>query len=281
MDINFDGDIADFRAPAQELCRNILTEKGYTNCTVQVEAVGQKGDNYVANVKRLSVQQDDVNNGEPFKMIVKLAPNNEQLREMMNTAIAFTNEIIIYKELFPKFEELQDEAGIPKYERLIYPTCYGTINDIPEETMFLQDIKELGFVMLDRFVSLTDEQIKLALKELAKFHSLSYVLNIKEPKTFDCYKNKLINIWAMNTNTKEMDEFIASIANDVDEIIENEEYKKRIKRILNSMGRTSLNLHKAELNSKHAVIIQGDCWTNNMMFKLEVCIVIFSNLIFL
>lgn len=270
MDIKFEGDINEVRTPAQKLCRNILNEKGYTNYRVKVEPVGQKGDNYVANVKRFSVQQDGVNNGKPFKMVGKFAPDIQPIREAMNTAIMFRNEIIAYENLLPKFDQLQDEANIPKEDRLVYPACYGTIEDDPEETIFLEDIKESGYVMLNRFVSMTDGQIKLALNELAKFHSLSYVLNIKEPKTFNNFKKTIFNMWILNTNNKMMDDFLGMLEQDIEMLITNEEYKKRMIEPFRNMMKITIDLHEEDLNSKYSIIVQGDCWTNNMMFKLEV-----------
>lgn len=270
MSISFEGDILALTLETEEVCRQVLKEKGFTNSAVQVEAVGQKGDNYVANVKRFIAQQEGVNNGKPFRIIAKLAPSGP-IREFAGTAIAFRNEITVYSEIFPKFDQLQEEANIPANERLRHPICYKCFDVAPNEAIFMEDLRDDDFVLLNRFVSMTNDQTKLVLKDLAKFHALSFVLKAKDLKFYEYIKNKLINMWVMMSSSEQFSQLIIGSEQETQNMVKNEEHKRRIKGIIQNFIQSSVNMNTIDINSKHSVFIHGDCWTNNMLFKIKVC----------
>lgn len=269
MGITFEGDVVAFTEQTEEICRNTLKEQGFTNCVVKVETVGKRGDNYIANVKRLIAQESGVNDGLPLKVIAKLAPTIEQVREMIGTDDAFKNEILVYTELLAKYDELQHEAKIPDKEKFKHPICYGSNVEAPHETIILEDLCETGYVLLNRFVSMTDEEVKMAVKDLAKFHALSYVLKVNNKKMHDDMKVRLKNIWARTAESEQMTEYAAAMERETQSLIKNEDYRKRTEGLILNMNKLSLDMHHDDIESEYSAIIQGDCWVNNMMFQIE------------
>lgn len=267
MDIQLEGDLSSLTTETEGVCRDVLAKYGFNKCHVLVEAVGKKGDNYVANVKRLTAKQDGVNEGKEFKMIVKLAPNIQQVRDLMFTSVAFSNENVVYNKLFPKYDAIQAEANIPPEERLKHPICYGTYMEAPNEAVLLEDICESGFKLYDRFQSMSDEQARMVLNELAKIHALSFVLKSKDPEYYLKMKSELSNLWASTENSVEMQQFADNLERDALSVLENEVFKDKIRGVISKLPVYSLDLHKMDIDSEYSAIIQGDCWTNNMMFK--------------
>ncbi|KOB69043.1 Ecdysteroid 22-kinase [Operophtera brumata] len=110
--------------------KDVIEKHGFTDAKVVIEPVGQAGDNYMANVKRIIIQETD---GSILRMIAKLAPNQEAHREMTHTKVLFRNEHLMYTKVLPKFEQVQRAADIPKEERLRFAACYGSFEEAPHE----------------------------------------------------------------------------------------------------------------------------------------------------
>ncbi|KAH9632180.1 hypothetical protein HF086_011926 [Spodoptera exigua] len=123
--------------------------------------------------------------------------------------------------------------------------------------------------MLDKFKSLTDECVKSILKDFATLHSLSFVLKAKEPKTYNQFKNGLIDVWDIMARnpllTKQFENGTVIILS----VLDNEEHKNIIKSKLGNVFKLMLELSEDALTDESSVIQQGDAWTNNIMFKFE------------
>ncbi|KAI8441092.1 hypothetical protein MSG28_009356 [Choristoneura fumiferana] len=261
----FEGDLESLSEPQLKLVESVLQKHGFKEGKVTVEPVGKKGDNYAANVKRFIHESD----GDTFKMIGKSAPAAEILRKLMKTAVLFNNEIIMYQEVIPKLNNLQDVAGIPDSERIRFPVCYGVLNEEPNELILLEDLSESNFEMLNRFVPLSNEIVRLVLKDLAIFHSLSYALKEFQPETYKNFVGKIINMWALLEEDVETQMFFEATENNLKALMDSEKYKKIITGSLSQTKTHVKKIYNYEKNSKYSVIQQGDCWSNNIMFKLE------------
>ncbi|KOB77010.1 Ecdysteroid 22-kinase [Operophtera brumata] len=169
--------------------KDVIEKRGFKDAKVVIEAVGQAGDNYVANVKRIIIQEKD---GSTLKMIAKVAPNQEALREIANTKVLFRNEHLMYTKVLPKFEQVQRAADIPKEQRLRYAACYGSFEEAPHEL----------------------------------------------------------------------------VANALS-VLESDAHKKIVKDVITLTLTTFAKILRADRESKHLIIQQGDAWTNNIMFKFE------------
>ncbi|XP_075982061.1 uncharacterized protein LOC142980514 [Anticarsia gemmatalis] len=189
--------------------------------------------------------------------------------QTMNTEVLFRNEHIMYTEVLPKFLQMQKEAGIPEEELIKYPKCYGSSSEARNEVIILEDLKPLGFTMLDRMEPLPNDCIYSILKSFAIYHSLSYVLRQREPGTFDRYKSSLTNTLLDMARQEESKQYFVEIESNILSILEDPEQiniaRNKIIDSLNNM----ININKEDMENKYSVIVQGDCWTNNVMFRFE------------
>ncbi|XP_026330442.1 uncharacterized protein LOC113237936 [Hyposmocoma kahamanoa] len=265
VEFQFVGDINDLSVEQKDFITNVLKKRGFENGKIQVQPVGKAGDNYAANVKRITIES----NGETFKIIAKVASKQDMMRAMGNTTFIYQNEHVMYTEVLPTFTELENAAKVPGNERFRYAACYGTYLEAPNEIILLEDLGVLGFQILDRFTSLTDENVRLVLKNFASLHSLSYVLKNKEPEKFETFKNKLVDFSLLMASIPESANFFSQIYEDVQKLLRGDKYKKAVKNVITQMITYATKLAKIEHDSKFSVIQQGDAWTNNIMFRLE------------
>ncbi|XP_061717057.1 uncharacterized protein LOC133524916 [Cydia pomonella] len=264
----FEGDFEVLADPQIKLVESALQKQGFTNGKIIVEPVGQKGDNYVAHVKRFIYEAED---GTTFKMIGKVAPVAEQIRLMMNTMVLFNNETVMYNLVLPKLNDIQNSAGATDDEKVRFPTCYGVVTEEPYEFILLEDLKEAGFEMLDRLKPLTNESVRLIVKDLAKYHSLSYAFKNSEPEIYENYSNKLKNMWTIMSAEPESQQFFESGENDLLKMMHDvsDKYKNVLRGSLTQIAAIAKKLQSYEKGSKFSVILQGDCWNNNILFRLE------------
>lgn len=270
MSINFVGSIDNISERQLDFIKKVLEKRGYNNIKATIDPVGAAGDNYIANVKRITMSDD---NGV-FKMIAKLAPQNEILRATTNTLMLFKNEHLMYTEILPKFREMEVIADIPDEDRLRFAACYGSFLEAPNEVILLEDLQASNFIMLDRFKSLSDECVKSILKSFANLHSLSFVLKNIEPDTFKVMKNDLFDNWATLATIPQTKTYFGQMEKDLELLLEGDERKRLIKGAISEAFVQAIKLSKSEVDSKHSVIQQGDSWTNNVMFKFDVSLLL-------
>ncbi|XP_059046775.1 uncharacterized protein LOC131842250 [Achroia grisella] len=264
--ITFEGEIDSVSKRQQEFLCSVLQRRGHTDSKVHIETVGKAGDNYVANVKRMTVKGKD---GNAFKIIAKIAPTHEIARAQMQPQLLFRNEAAMYNEILPRLVELQVAEGVPVEDRLRYAECYGVLLEEPYEIILLEDLLESDFNILDRFTSLTNECIILNLKNLAILHSLSIVLNQRNPDEFQGFIPKLIDNFKMIATVPEFKLYLSAIENDAIEAVDKINYKNAIRGTLSKLVDLHLKTTKNDDKLKYSVVIQGDGWTNNIMFKLK------------
>ncbi|KAJ8720716.1 hypothetical protein PYW08_006181 [Mythimna loreyi] len=259
---NFEGDIDNINEHQLAFINKVIQEQDLKVTKVVFSSVGQAGDNFVANVKRISIEGE---NGS-LKMIVKIAPAFEMARKMMNTESMFQNEHTMYTEVLPTLVQLQKAAGVPEEEQLRYAKCYGSHIEAPNEVVILEDLSELDFVMLNKFDSLSDDCVKSVLKNFAILHSLSYVLKKKQPEKFELLKNKLIDVWSLAAADPEAMAQMQVMEDNILTVFDNEAHKSIVRNKIANMFKLGAKLSKTADN-KYSVIQQGDAWTNNIMFK--------------
>lgn len=272
--LKIEGNLDNVSEPQLGYIKAVIEKRGFKDAKVVFEPVGKAGDNYVANVKRIIVEDKNSVSlyGGSLKMIAKIAPTLEALRLLANTQLMFKNEHIMYTKVLPKFEQLQKARDVPKEERLRFAACYGSFEDAPNEVILLEDLKESGFEMLDRFKSLSNECVKSVLRNFAILHSLSYALKHKEPEVFEEFKNSFFDMWANIAGQNEIYQYFNQLESSTLMILESDIHKKTIKGVVSGSMNMQAKQSKINMVSKHSVIQQGDSWTNNIMFKFDVSI---------
>uniref|UniRef100_A0A2A4JBZ6 CHK kinase-like domain-containing protein n=1 Tax=Heliothis virescens TaxID=7102 RepID=A0A2A4JBZ6_HELVI len=261
---NIKGDIANVTERQLEFINKVILEQNLKVKKTVLEPVGKAGDNFASNVKRINIESENGN----MKMILKIAPSVEMMRQMANTAIMFKNEHIMYTKVLPMFASLQKAARVPKEDQLRFAKCYGSLTEQPNEVIILEDLKESGFGMMDKFQSLSNECVRSILKSFAIYHSLSYALYEQDPETFEDIKGKLTNIWTLMHENPDFMMATETWATEMLIFVDDETDKEILKNILSNVIQIRSDIIKNEDN-KYSVIQQGDAWTNNMLFKVE------------
>ncbi|CAH2098087.1 unnamed protein product [Euphydryas editha] len=232
--------------------------------TYHVDLVCGKGENYIANVFRVSINETDKNNS--VSVIVKTLINTvrqELFRELHK------REVNAYKYVIKKFDLLQNILADD--ERTIVPNCIFSSTAKNNEVIILEDLLLRGFVIenkLKKCENLDYSEVHFILTELAKFHALSFVFQYKEESNFKSLSNEFKDLIFQDkflNKTKLRNYFQESYLMSLN-LIKNIEAKNKLEKVKDKLIEI-LRMYSEE--KKYNVFCHGDCWINNILFKDE------------
>lgn len=240
--------------------------KGIEDFQYHVDSISGKGDNYIANIFRVLIK-DTEDEDNKVSVIVKTLVNTtrqELFRELHK------REVTVYTDVVPKFIRVQHCLNVK--ERVILPECLLSKTEKNNEVLILEDLLDSGFEMddkLSKYENLDYDQVCLVIKELAKFHALTFVYERKDPGGFLETKLKFSDIKFHEqflNKSKLRNYFSGSYEMSIQQVTDFEAFKK-LKQIQPKLLETLRSFMKPR---KYNVLCHGDCWINNVLFKREV-----------
>lgn len=168
-----------------DLLDQISKENNFTDYSVQVRPGSNVGDGFSGELSSVTISEK---NGEKqLQLVCKIAPSNKQRRKEFFTEHFFEREAFFYKKLMPTFAKFQEEKNIPKDGQfLAYPKCYAAVIDSENEqfAIILEDLRPKGFTMWNKAKLSPVENLRLSMREIAKFHALSMTMKDQKPDEF-------------------------------------------------------------------------------------------------
>lgn len=238
----------------------------------------QAGDNYMSIMYAVDIEIKSKKTGKtsPLNVMLKTMPRSAFRQQMINDCAAFIKDGRMYDTVFPEFIKFQKEQGLEDGE--IYrgfPECYATFHDGKTDFIAMENLRIKGYKMGTRLEGLDFNHCEIIMKNMARFHAISYVkfrgdydeimktYPFLEEKMFQTEEkiNEMQKTWMGGTITK-----IAQLMRDMDHPKEGENvdliYKDPSKfwRTINSLAGSKV---------PYAVVGHGDCWTNNFLFLYD------------
>ncbi|XP_055614000.1 uncharacterized protein LOC129760375 [Uranotaenia lowii] len=262
-------------AATQSLLEKIVHEQLESDdVAITLSAGSNKGDNYIGIVFR--ARAECRKSGKVLHIIAKLPPITEARRNQFFARPSFEREISFYTEIYPMLEQFQQERGIdPKDGREAFnqiPQCLATCLDEFEEAIFMRDLKEEGFSMVDRHSIPTIQHFRMVVKGLARLHALSFGLKDQHPERIEPYKS-MVELFTTRDWDDSMEQWFKMLIDramgTLDKDKEPEVFEKVQKALDGKFIDLVVDMTKGEHAEPYAVICHGDCWNNNIMFKHE------------
>lgn len=249
-----------------EIVANINEIKDFV---YHVDILCGKGENFIANVFRVSIKESE--SDKNISVIVKTLINTtrqELFRELHN------REVIAYRDIIERYNVIQNNFNVE--DRIALPKCIFSSTAKNNEVIVLEDLMLSGFKLdckLAKYEKLDYPQVHLIITELAKFHAMSFVYETTD-KSFenvrDSFKDLVYQDNFLN-KTKLKNYFQESFQMSLN-LIADEEIKKKLEHVKIIL----LDLLKMYTKPrKHNVFCHGDCWINNILFKNEVSLFIY------
>lgn len=248
-----------------------------------ISAGSKKGDNVAGDLTAINVTTEK---GEKLNLLYKGFPTNrdpEQQQYVKQFGI-FRTETCMYERILPRLQQLLNNRkakGNPELcTKLPIVKYISGFNDDQNDYVCLEDVRPQGFTMQDKFKSLTLPEVTLIMKEMARFHALTFfMIRYDGDKMFeedDIVRRIKYNVLTVeNPMLSEMfSRMFKTYFENTIELLEprDKELAEQVRKFNAKSDHHRLHAlqrfnHNRTDKSIFACIIHGDLWTNNILFK--------------
>ncbi|XP_031621483.1 uncharacterized protein LOC116339629 [Contarinia nasturtii] len=247
----------------------IIRENGFINYSMEVMPGSQIGDGFTSQLARIKISESGCDN--TLQIMCKLAPLTDDPARKSKSYFIFRREATFYTEVMPKFAKFQEEKNLSKSDQfLAYPKCYGTIIDDEngDYAIILEDLRPQEFKLWPKVKTSPIENIRLAMREIGKFHGLSFAMKDQRPQEFSEFE-QFTDLYKVLFKSKGVPDMFRNSYDYAIKSLKCENYKK----IMREIRENFLEYFDACLNEKSSsyfgVICHGDFWNNNILYKFN------------
>ncbi|KAJ8977352.1 hypothetical protein NQ317_017767 [Molorchus minor] len=206
---------------------------------------------------------------EVLRYVVKQALSMESIRITHPIRDYFLNEITFYTAVWPHFQNFQNEKLSGEPINLI-PKCFATSSEDRNEKLVLENLKFQHFQIHNKITPLSNEQIEFIFKQYGRFHAISFAYKLINPKEYSEISNKLQNLWPSGVNMEPVKGWMENIHDICLEFLDPDEENAVIEKFRSyAENVVAVFTEKSQYKGCYSVVLHGDCWSNNMMFKYD------------
>lgn len=153
-----------------------------------------------------------------------------------------------------------------------YPECYRCIDTVPVESIFLEDLNVREFKIIDRYTEeVSAEHVYLIMKALGKYHAISYALKDQQPEKFEEFASNCTELIF-----RPEDDIYRGIFNQPKDTLyaalSGKEHVHLLAKVKTFFEKEPYDIGidtLKEARGSGAVILHGDTWQNNAMFRYD------------
>ncbi|XP_022920826.2 uncharacterized protein [Onthophagus taurus] len=246
----------------QDAIKNIkINLKFDKNTDVKVSEGSASGDGYASKTCAVQLKSNE----KKLDLFVKYFPiDTIQQKEVIIKL--FNNETRFYDQIYPIFEKFQ-----------LYKNVKAPFNNVPKyfnpgetrglKPIVLENLKVEGFDLRNRQELIDEEHLCLALKAFGKLHATGFALKDQDFETFLKITDGVKDVLADTIVESGFDKVIGSCITQFIESLDPKE-DKDILRASNGLQESVVDFIRniPEFQGRYCTFLQGDCWSNNMMF---------------
>ncbi|KAK8393693.1 hypothetical protein O3P69_006785 [Scylla paramamosain] len=247
----------------------LVADKGAAARLISYRVVDftKKGDNYACVVSSVEVKYELDDQSCEVVYVVKLNPcrNFESMKEFISKL--FEKEAKFYLNLVPDMNSILREIG---EKTLKFPRCFYASLEDKKEIIFLEDLRPLGYKMTDRRQGMDKAHVNLVLKELARLHAASVLLQAKAPDEDICVRYPSLEKGWIDFLKKESSFkliFESGMKNSKELLLQLGGYERATAWIDSLLPNFVDILQEQANDSKFKVVCHGDSWNNNLLFR--------------
>ena len=245
--------------------RDIAKRHGFVNPEINFLPGSNIGDGYVGITSAVSLKEGE----NELKIFAKVASTLESFRTMLEVRRLFLLEIHFYERVYPTLSAfyLEKTGGCLN----MVPKCYQTSSEEGKEMIFMTNLKERGFTLHKRGITMNREALRMVLSCYAKFHATSFSVRDQNPDVYEKITKDLSNVFRLIYENCELDKMFDGSIQDAIKCFDASTESDIVEKVKEA-GKKGIALIKQERIelSEYCTIIHGDCSSNNMLFKYKV-----------
>lgn len=255
----------------ERVLHQIAKNEGFVDYKIETAAGSNHGDNFmsVMNAVTISGTKDSNDHIQELHLLCKLPSSNEVRNKNFRSSVIFNRELFVYSEVFPHLAAFQRERGLNDADAFLsYPKVYAC--DIDKENdkfiLVMQDLRGNKFEMWAKEKVIPFEHLSLVLRQLGKFHAISFAMKDQQPNQFKQYE-ELVDAWGPMCIHGKFGGVIKKSLESAAKALNNPEHKEFMQHFLETYPQTYDDLLIGEISKEFAVIGHGDLWNNNLLFQ--------------
>lgn len=232
----------------------------------------EKGGNFVTEITRVRLEvRDETGKYHQKHLIIKGLPSDPARKEYLFKRGVFRKEYEMYSKLIPAMVAFQTgpKPIVPPTARCLYSILKNSDNDC----IVFDDLGAEGYQNANKFKGLDLDHCTLVMGELAKWHALTYAMKQKSKthlrELFPCVVDVMYRVDESQIWKPVLDACYASVVQIVTGATQDEALKQKLKKyegaFMEALAEHMVNPPEKDIS----VIIHGDCWVNNFLFKYE------------
>ncbi|XP_072947685.1 uncharacterized protein [Epargyreus clarus] len=170
---------SDFPTLLQETIRDIARDEGYINYILNKKTSTNEG-NFIGVLYEADIIGETAEGEKETSLFIKKSITFDKIT-LGSVPELYAREVFIYNDLSSVFSRLQQEANVPEQERYKVLKSYKCNN----EMIIMENLAKRGYKTYHRTQVVSKKFAELSIKELAKFHALSFVIKEKIPRYFE------------------------------------------------------------------------------------------------
>ncbi|XP_063889369.1 uncharacterized protein LOC135116089 [Scylla paramamosain] len=225
----------------------------------------KKGDNYACLVTSVEVKYEIDGKSSEVVYVVKLNSGKTIGGDSL-IHIVFEKESSFFLDIAPQINSVLKEIG---HTEINVPKCFHASLEEGKEVIFLEDLRARGYKMADRRRGLDKAHTTLVLRELARLHAASLLLQNKTPYKAigEKYSHLKIGIFYFIKNYKAMLNVMKDSVAFSQTIIKTVEGYERVNAWMDTIIPKLVDIFEQLEYGEPKVVCHGDCWINNLLFR--------------
>ncbi|CAH1640056.1 unnamed protein product [Spodoptera littoralis] len=240
----------------KDLLHKIAKEQKFVDYNIDIKEISSGGANYTSKLFAVSISEGS----NTLRLFCKVAAIGEKMRAQMDKI--YTTEHFFYTKLGKNYRNIENHCELPDELKLNVSKYYGSITELNEEAMVLEDLVAAGYEAYDRFKSIDWPYAQAATRELAKLHACAWAYGKQDPEGFEEILKKLT--FDVNMDEPEMKAYMTNVIDKSVKIVrdENKEMFKKYCDNFDFDAYTATNKR-----SRRLVLNHGDFRPSNLMHK--------------
>ncbi|CAH1987181.1 unnamed protein product [Acanthoscelides obtectus] len=226
-----------------------------------------KNDGFFGSLTFITIEGVSWIGNENKTLCVAVKMQKDDLKGMLKdvSEVIFEEEIFIYNEVFPAFENIQ--TNLVRIFRP-YPRCLKCF--ARHNTLIFEDLKAQGYKMYNKDVPMDFEHCKKVMEVFGKFHALSFGLKNHNNSLFNklathVHKLSLMHVEKsiyrkFDVHSRSMEEALELLKEKGDNLL-----SEAMQAVVASWE-LKFNGY-FDVDEQQSVFAHGDGWNNNMMFS--------------
>lgn len=256
----------------RDCIEKVASSEGFKSYDVKVDHGAAVGDGFNGILFKVTIFEN--NSDKKLSLVLKSPPTNIARRHEFRSMALFEREIRIYNEILPEFVKFQEERKINKSNGFFnFPKCYYAECDLErdEAIIIMEDLREEGYKMWDKFLPTNFEHSKLVAASLGRLHAISFAFKAQKPELFEKFMD-LDDFWSKSAEDQSFIKMMeANLQRAVSTLDESDSKRRnKILKLSENVGQFFKDLTNPTLAEPFAVVTHGDCWSNNFMYQYKV-----------